>query len=165
MATTLTRKKLLISSVALIAVVSIAALSFVYASDLFKEQADTIVIPESSKDAASSEADVAKLIEAGDEKSIQAAGEIIEAQMIVAEKSGDDRAILNAQLAKATLLIETSRAQEAIDSVLLPLEKRYAQSDTYKYEVYGQLSWAYRELGDIATADKYYSNIPAKGWN
>jgi capsular polysaccharide biosynthesis protein len=53
MATTLTRKKLLISSVALIAVVSIAALSFVYASDLFKEQADTIVIPESSKDAES----------------------------------------------------------------------------------------------------------------
>ena len=108
---------------------------------------------------------VSALIAAGDEQSIVKANEIIESETAAAQDSGDDEYIVDVALTKASLLITTSRAQEAVDTVLQPLLDVYGDNDAYKYDIYGSMSWAYRELDEPMRADEYFSKIPGKGWD
>lgn len=105
------------------------------------------------------------LVSSGEEQSIKEANQIIEAEVVAADASGDDAYIVDAKLAKASFLINTGKAQEALDSILLPLDEKYGNNDTYKYHIYGQISWAYAELNNPAKADEYYNDIPAQGWD
>lgn len=95
------------------------------------------------------------LIAAGDKESIKQAEEIIDAEVSAANESGNDAYIVDASLAKTTLLIETGRAQEAVDTVLPSLDEKYDDNEVYQNSIYLHLSLAYRELGDEAKADEY----------
>ncbi len=108
---------------------------------------------------------VYSLIEAGSNESLQEATKIIDSEVAAAEKSGNDGYKVDANLAKTTLLIKTGQVQEALDTVLLPLDQLYGNNDTYKYEIYASIGWAYSELGDVVKADEYFNKIPGKGWD
>jgi len=100
------------------------------------------------------------LVASGDPKSIAKADEAAEAQVEAAKESGDDEYIVTAELAKADLLIATARPQEAIDEVLLPLEEKYGNNDTYKHQIDSYLGQAYAAVGNTMKANEYYSRIP-----
>jgi hypothetical protein len=104
--------------------------------------------------------DVNNLVATGDPKSIQQANQIINAQTTAADKSGDDGYIVDAYLAKADLLFQTNQPQEALDSVLLPLDQKYGNNDTYKYRIDTYIGQAYVALGDTDKANQYYSKVP-----
>ena len=108
---------------------------------------------------------VAKLVDAGDEESIKKAEVIAEAEKAAAEKSGNDAYIVDAALAQALLFIDTDRAQQALDEILLPLEQKYGTNDTYRFLIYAVISRAYTVLGDTAKATEYYQKVPEKGWD
>lgn len=105
---------------------------------------------------------VDKLVAAGDKGSVQEADTIMNAETESAAKSQSDAYIVESNLAKASLYINTGRAQKALDEVLSPLLQRYGNNTTYKYDVYGYMSWVYRELGDSKKAEQYYKMIPEK---
>ncbi|MFZ3009435.1 MAG: hypothetical protein WA030_00220 [Candidatus Microsaccharimonas sp.] len=108
---------------------------------------------------------VTKLVEAGDEASIKEAEAIAKAETEAAEKSGNDAYIVDAALAQALLFIDTGRAQQALDEILLPLEQKYGTNDTYRFLIYAVISRAYTVLGDTTKATEYYQKIPEKGWD
>lgn len=108
---------------------------------------------------------VTKLVEAGDEESIKQAEVIAEAETTAAEKSGNDAYIVDAALAQALLFIDTDRAQQALDEILLPLEQKYGTNETYRFLIYAAMSRAYTVLGDTTKATEYYQKIPEKGWD
>lgn len=108
---------------------------------------------------------VTALVVAGDQASIQKADDIVNTQVVTAEATGDDRQIVDAQIAKASLMIQTGRAQEAIDSVLTPLDQKYGSNDTYKYLIYASFAYAYRQLENPDKASEYATQIPGQGWN
>jgi flagellar basal body-associated protein FliL len=108
---------------------------------------------------------VDNLISKGDPASIQKANQIIDAQVSAADKSGDDAYIVSTSLEKATVLINTDQSQTALDTILLPLESKYGNNDTYKYDIFAEMSLAYRSLNNQAKADEYYNKIPGQGWN
>lgn len=105
------------------------------------------------------------LVQAGGTQSIKQADQIAESEVTAANSSGDDAYIVNAGIAKASLLITTSRAQEALDTVLFPLDKKYGMNETYRYDIYASISWAYRYLENTDKATEYFQKIPGKGWN
>lgn len=109
------------------------------------------------------ETKVNDLIVSGDEQSIKEAEQLIDSEVSTADASGNEAYIVDAHLAKATLLIETDRAQEAVDSVLSSLDEKYADNDEYKNDIYINLSLAYRELGDDAKADEYLNQAQGRG--
>jgi len=96
---------------------------------------------------------------------IAQADAIAQAQVDTANQSGDDDYIVSAALAQADLLINTDRAQEAIDSVLLPLEQKYGSNDAYKYQIDSYLGQAYAAVGNTDKANGYYNIIPAAEGN
>lgn len=107
---------------------------------------------------------VTRLITAGDPASIKQADTVVDAQVTTAQTTGDDRQIVDAGIAKASLFIQTGRAQQAIDTVLTPLDQKYGSNETYKYDIYGSFAYAYRELDNAAKADEYFSKIPGQSW-
>jgi uncharacterized protein with LGFP repeats len=108
---------------------------------------------------------VNELIASGDKQSIKEADAIVDAEVSAANESGNDAYIVDANLAKAALLINTDRAQEAVDGVLSSVDKKYASNDTYKSDIYVNLSLAYTKLGDTAKADEYLNQISGRGGN
>ena len=108
---------------------------------------------------------VEDLAEAGDQQSVEQADKIVESEVKSADKSGNDDYIVDANLSKAELLINTGRSQEAIDDVLLPLLEKYGNNEKYKYQIYSLLSWAYRQIGNVSKSEEYYDKIPDQGWN
>jgi len=105
------------------------------------------------------------LVAAGGEKSVQQAEEIIEQEVQAATESGNVAYLVDAQLAKAGLLIQTGRAQEALDTILLTLESDYQGDEAYIYLIYAQISWAYKELDNLAKSEEYLDKIPGGGWD
>lgn len=172
MAFTAKRKRiiLLVGIISLILIGAAAAFYFFYIVPLNKEAPATQPVASSENDAynqrlKTKEDQVTKLINAGDDASLNKADEIVNSQVAAAEASGSDREMVDAGIAKASLLIQTERAQEALDTVLMPLEKKYGSNDEYKNEIYASISWAYRVLGDPDTAAEYFNKIPSKGWD
>lgn len=105
------------------------------------------------------------LIDGGDEKAIAEAEQIVEKEVEAAEKSGNDSYIVDAQLAKAQVLIETGRPQEALDSILFPLEKKYASNQEYGNVIYSMIAFAYKYLENQEKVDEYYEKVVSEGWN
>lgn len=114
---------------------------------------------------ASTKDEINKLIAAGGSRSIERADEIIQEQEQAAQKSGDEEYTFDVAMAKAVLLIDTGRAQEALDDILFPLEQKYSSNEEYKYEIYGNIAWAYRELGNAEKSIEYLNKVPEKGWD
>ncbi|MBC7565259.1 hypothetical protein H7100_03475 [Candidatus Saccharibacteria bacterium] len=108
---------------------------------------------------------VTALVTAGDETSIKKADDIVNTQVTAAKATGDDQQIVDAELAKASLMIQTGRAQEAIDSVLTPLDQKYGSNESYRYEIYASFAYAYRQLDNPDKANQYATQIPGKGWD
>ncbi|HRN97119.1 MAG TPA: hypothetical protein PLZ58_01540 [Candidatus Saccharibacteria bacterium] len=108
---------------------------------------------------------VDNLIATGDEKSIKQAEVIVKDDVATAKASGSQTAVARTSVDWANVLIQTGRAQEALDTILLPLNKEYTTVDDYKYSIYGSISWAYRMLGDSAKSYEYLDRIPSKGWD
>lgn len=106
---------------------------------------------------------VTRLVDSGNQQSIQEADQLVEDDVKKAEKTGNDQYIFDTYVAKATLLIKTNRAQEALDDILLPMEKKYENNDDKKHEVYGLISWAYRQLDNQNKANEYFNKIPSQG--
>jgi hypothetical protein len=111
-----------------------------------------------------SETKVNDLVASGGEASIKQADQIVDADLAAAEKSGNQDYIADANIAKTALLIQTGRAQDALN-ILLSLQNKASNSDTQRYEIYGQISWAYRELDQQDKANEYFNKIPGQGWN
>lgn len=105
------------------------------------------------------------LVATGNTQSIAQADQVANSQVATADTSGDDAYIVSANLAKAQLLIDTKRAQEALDSVLLPLDQKYGKNDTYKYQIDSYIGEAYNAIGNADKAQQYYSQIPPLGYN
>ena len=108
---------------------------------------------------------VTKLVNAGDAASIDQATKIVDTNVTSAQVSGDDQQIVDASLAKASFMMDIGQAQKALDSVLLPLNDKYGSENIFKYNIYGSLARAYREIGDSTKADTYFNQIPSEGWN
>lgn len=110
-----------------------------------------------------SQTEVATLVTAGDAKSVKKADEIAESQVAAANQSGNDDYIVYASLTKANLLIDTNRAQEAIDSILLPLLEKYGSNEKYKSDIYSTLSVAYSRLGNTEKSEEYLNQVSGRG--
>lgn len=111
--------------------------------------------------------EVAKLVAPGKKNSaasVKEADDILDGEVRAAEASRSDAYIVESNLAKASLLINTGRQQNALDNVLTPLLQRYGNS-SYKYDIYGYMSWVYRELGNPSKAEEYYKKIPVKDFD
>jgi len=108
---------------------------------------------------------VTRLVNSGSQKSIQEADQLVEEDVKKAEQTGDEQYIHDTYIAKATLLINTGRAQQALDEILLPLEKKYENNEEKRHEIYGMISWAYRWLDDQNKANEYSNKMPSQGWN
>ncbi|MEO6109441.1 MAG: hypothetical protein ABIP50_00310 [Candidatus Saccharimonadales bacterium] len=108
---------------------------------------------------------VTTLVTAGDEKSIQQATAIVDSQIASADRSGNDSYSVDAYLAKASLYIDTNRSQEAIDTILTPLDQKYGDNESYKYNIYGYFSRAYEVLGNTEKSAEYFNKIPVKGFD
>jgi len=102
------------------------------------------------------------LVTTGDATSIDQANKIVDDEINAADKSGNDSYIIDAKLTKVTLYVDTNRAQEAIDTILIPLDTKYGSNPTYKYTIYGYFSLAYRALGNQDKATEYFKQIPSK---
>lgn len=171
MAINITRKKVLIIAGVIVVLVGGAAV-YAFTTGFFTPKkttdtsTDTSVTTRYEQEASfkKKQSQVAKLVDAGDEASIKEADKIAEAESAAAEKSGNDAYIVDAALAQALLFIDTGRAQQALDEILLPLEQKYGNEEAYKYLIYSLISRAYRVLGDTAKAADYYSKIPERGW-
>jgi outer membrane lipoprotein-sorting protein len=111
------------------------------------------------------QAQIDTLVASGDKNSVQQATQIANSQVAAATDSGNDAYIVDASIAKATVMIQTGQAQEALDSVLLPLDQKYSSNATYKASIYACIAYAYRELGDATNADKYFSQIPGESFS
>lgn len=105
--------------------------------------------------------EVAALVSAGDASSVKKAEQAVDAGIVSAEKSGDEAYLVEAKLEKALLLIETGRPQEALDTILLPLDQQYGNNETYKYQIYTYIAQAYTALDNQAKSDEYSLKIPA----
>ena len=103
---------------------------------------------------------VAALVAAGDPQSVKQAEQAVEAGVVEAEKSGDEAYTIEAKLEKAALLLDTGRPQEALDAVLLALERDYKTNETYILQIYSYIGQAYLALDNTARADEYFAKIP-----
>lgn len=108
---------------------------------------------------------VADLIASGDAASIKQADELVDAEVSKANESGDNGYIVYSNLAKASLLRETGRAQEALDDVLKSIDTTYSTDDSYKSDIYVNLSQTYSALGDNEKADEYLIAAGGRGGN
>jgi|ETNmetMinimDraft_21_1059911.scaffolds.fasta_scaffold23748_2 hypothetical protein len=102
--------------------------------------------------------------EVNDEAAIQRVEERIQEEVAVAEESQDDDYIVDAYITQATLLIETNRAQTALDTILPPLVERYENDQTYSDGIYAVMSWAYRVLGEADRAAEYLDQVSGESW-
>lgn len=105
------------------------------------------------------------LITKGDSASISEAEAIASSDLKAAKDSQDQTRIVSASIDSANILIQTGRAQQALDDILFPLNKSYTAIDDYKYSIYGSISWAYRVLGNQDKSNEYLNDIPSKGWD
>jgi len=108
------------------------------------------------------QAKIDTLVAAGDTKSVDQANKIADDEITTATKSGNESYIIDASLSKVTLYVNTNRAQEAIDTILIPLDAKYSSNATYKYTIYGYFSLAYRAVGNKTKAAEYFKQIPSK---
>ncbi|MBC7459266.1 hypothetical protein H7200_00960 [Candidatus Saccharibacteria bacterium] len=108
---------------------------------------------------------VESLLRAGDAASIAKAEAITTTQIAEADKSGNNDFVVEATLAKATVLIETGRAQQALDDILFPMLKTYSNDQNFTEQIYGVMSFAYRQLDNQVKADEYFNKIQPKGWD
>ncbi len=172
MAINVTRKKVLIISGVIVVLVGGAA-AYAFTTGFFTPvktadiSTDTPTTTRYEQEASfkKKQSQVAKLVDSGDEESIKKADIIAKDETAAAEKSGNDAYIVDAALAQALLFIDTDRAQQALDEILLPLEQKYGTNDTYRFLIYAMISRAYTVVGDTAKAAAYYDKIPEKGWN
>lgn len=109
--------------------------------------------------------DANRLAATGNEQSIKQAEDIINEQVKKAEKSQNEDYSVEAQLTKADFLSVNGRPQEALDTILTPLSKKYANNETYMTAIYGSMSLAYRWLDDLDKANEYLNKLPSQGWN
>lgn len=171
MAFTLTRKKVIITAVVLVLVFG-GIFAYLLLTNYFSRQQNTTTEPTKVPSTGNAyqerltkvQTEVSGLVTVGDEASIQEANDILDSEIVTAKKSGNEAYVVEASSAKASLLVETDRAQEGLD-MLLALEQQYADNDAYKYDLYAQISWAYRALDNQAKADEYFAKIPAQGWD
>lgn len=169
---TLSRKKTIIGISILVAVLVIGVAVFITyrlvdlnnlnAQDANKEPNSSLDDKARIKE---NQVKVDNLITTGDDKSIKQAEVIVKGDLAEAKASGSQTSIVRTSVDWANVLIQTGRAQEALDDILLPLNKSYTSVDDYKYSIYGSISWAYRVLGDQDKASDYFSDIPSKGWD
>ncbi|MEO6109439.1 MAG: hypothetical protein ABIP50_00300 [Candidatus Saccharimonadales bacterium] len=164
----ITHKKTIIASIILIVLV-VGGATYAYFAGYFsstKEDQGTTNIEKSGtayRDTFNKTQDqVAKLLSADDTQSTQQAIKIIDSQITEADKSGNESYSVDARLAKAILLINTDKPQEAIDTILIPLEAKYGDSDAYKYKIDTHFARAYDVIGDTIKADEYYKKVPIK---
>lgn len=109
--------------------------------------------------------EVESLVAAGDEESIKQAEEIVKTEVKTAQASGNTSYLVDARLAQAVFMIDIGQAQEALDTILLPMEKEYQGNETYIYQIYGTTSYAYKWLDNGAKAEEYLDKIPPQGWD
>jgi multidrug efflux pump subunit AcrB len=171
MAITITRKKILIAALVLILILG-GVIAYIFVTGQLSQQNDTTGTSGNTNMTGNAyqerltkvQTEVTDLVAVGDEASIQEADQILNTEIETAKKSGNISYIVDASNAKATLLINTDRAPEALEA-LLALEQQYGDDDDYKYELYGMISWAYREIDDQVKADEYFNKIPSQGWD
>jgi hypothetical protein len=135
------RKKIIIIIVIVVLVLSGGALTYAFTTGYFTPQKTTSDSSSSTGTAykenfQKAEKKVDDLIASGDEQSLKEAEEIVDSEVSAANESGNDAYIVDANLAKATVLIETGRAQEALDIVLSTLDEKNASSDESNNEDY-----------------------------
>lgn len=111
------------------------------------------------------QAQINTLVASGDKASVEQAAKIADSQVTTANDSGNDAYIVDASIAKATIMIQTGQARAALDSVLFPLDKKYSSNETYKANIYACIAYAYRQLDDQTNADKYSSQITGESFN
>jgi len=169
MATTVTRKKAIITGVVIFAFVLGIGIAFAHAHGYLGGANNGSRVSKTGteyQDALGKTRDqVDELIQAGDAQSSAQADALIATQVTAADESQNTGYIVESNLAKASLLIRTNRAQQALDDVLLPLEQKYGTDATYKDNIAASISWAYRTVGDSAKAEEYYQKLPKMGWN
>lgn len=167
----LSRKKVIIIAAAVLVLIAGGIAAYIITSQLNQpvENTNGSKSPNTSGNAyqerlSKVQTEVTDLVAVGDEQSIEEANKILDSEVKTAKDSGNDAYVVEASSAKASLLIETNRAQEALD-LLLALEQEYGNEDAYKYELYGMISYAYRGLDNQAKSDEYLNKIPGRGWD
>lgn len=168
----LSRKKVIIITVAVVVLIAGAVAAYILVTGQLNQPAENTngsKNPNTSGNAYQErlgkvQTEVNDLIAVGDEQSIEEANQILDSEVKTAKDSGNDAYVVEASSAKASLLIETNRPQEALD-LLLALEKEYGAEDAYKYELYGMISYAYKWLDNQAKSDEYLDKIPGRGWD
>lgn len=171
MAIRITRNKILVAAAVLLLIVG-GVIIYIFVTGQLSQQNDTTGTSNNTNTTGNAyqerltkvQTEVTDLVAVGDEASIQEADQILDKEIQAAKASGNDAYIVDASSAKATLLIDTGRAPDALET-LLALEQQYADDNEYLYELYGMISWAYREIDDQAKADEYYNKIPSQGWD
>lgn len=172
MAINLNRKKVIIIAAAAVVLIVGGTAAYIFMSGQLNQPAENTTEPSKTNTSKKTyqdkldkaQTEVTDLVAAGDEGSIQAADQIINAQVEAANESGDIAYVVDASSAKASLLIETERAPEALD-LLLALEQQYGDEDEYKYELYAMISYAYKSLDNQAKSEEYLNKIPGEGWD
>jgi predicted Zn-dependent protease len=168
MAIRLTRKKVLIAVAVVLVIAAGAAAAYFLLPNRSADITDENNTNNSStkkpyqKALEDTQQKVDTLVENGDDESIKEAQQLADEQVAAAEQSGDEDYSFYAQLAKANLLIDLDRPQEAID-ILLPLAEKYGGTDPYKSQVYTRLALAYSRLGNDAKADEYLNMVSGIG--
>ncbi len=110
------------------------------------------------------QAKVTELIAAGGAASIEEAEKIVEEEVKAAQRSQNSGYIVEAQLTKTSLLVETNRTDQALQT-LLDLEKQYANDPEKLYLIYAQLSYAYSLLGEAELSEEYLAKIPGESFD
>jgi hypothetical protein len=127
-----------------------------------KTSTSVTIKPEQQKSLDTTQSNIQSLVATGDTQSLAKADEVAKAEVQAAKDSGNDGYIIMAELARANLLIDTGRAQEALDSILLPLLEKYKTDQDYSNEIYITIGLAYLSLDNTAKAEEYINQ--ADGW-
>ena len=165
------KSRLIITIIAITLLVASGVVAMLYFGGVFAPRTETVeevTVAETGKQyqpaLREKEAEVAELIAAGGEQSIQQAEAIVAAEVTAAEKSKNLGYIVEAKLAQATLQTETGRANEALQA-LLALEPQYSNDPENLSLIYAQISYAYLLLEDQTKANEYLAKIPGEGFS
>lgn len=162
------KSRLIITIVGIVLLVAGGVAAMLYFGGVFTPRAETVeevTVPPTGTSyrpaLREKEAEVAELVAAGGEASIQRAEEIVATEIETAKKSQNPGYILEAQLAQTTLQTSTNRPNDAL-ATLLELEQQYAGDLENLYLIYAEIAYAYLILGDEAKSEEYFVKIPGE---
>lgn len=165
------KPRFIITIVAIILLIAGGVVAVLYFGGVFSPRNETVeevAVPSTGKSyqpaLREKEAEVADLIAAGGEQSIEQAEAIIEAEIQAAQKSQNVGYIVEATLAEARLQTETNRADQALET-LFELERQYTNDPENLYLVYAEIAYAYKILEDVDKSNEYLAKIPGEGFN